>query len=70
MKFYINYEKIEVLKECPLLYIWLSFVPQRLSRAIFVLLQPGYMLHDRILRPAEVGVTRAVENEADQGSVP
>lgn len=28
--------------------------------------QPGYMLYDRVLRPAEVGVTEALNSEADQ----
>jgi len=27
-------------------------------------LQAGYMLYDRVLRPAEVGVTQEVDNEA------
>lgn len=26
-------------------------------------LQAGYMLHERVIRPAEVGVTPAVEND-------
>ena len=25
-------------------------------------MQAGYMLHDRVIRPAEVGVTQAVNN--------
>jgi len=28
--------------------------------------QPGYMLYDRVLRPAEVGVTEALNNESNQ----
>lgn len=28
------------------------------------MLQAGYMLYDRVLRPAEVGVTQAEENDA------
>ncbi|KAK2967609.1 hypothetical protein RJ640_030480 [Escallonia rubra] len=36
---------------------------------VAVVLKPGYMLFDRVLRPAEVGVTVAVDNEdAGQGS--
>ncbi|KAF8391622.1 hypothetical protein HHK36_023928 [Tetracentron sinense] len=36
---------------------------------VAVVLKPGYMLYDRIIRPAEVGVTIAVDNdEADQSS--
>uniref|UniRef100_A0A5B7APH7 GrpE protein homolog n=1 Tax=Davidia involucrata TaxID=16924 RepID=A0A5B7APH7_DAVIN len=36
---------------------------------IAVVLKSGYMLYDRIIRPAEVGVTHAVDNkESDQGS--
>ncbi|XP_023520767.1 grpE protein homolog 2, mitochondrial-like isoform X1 [Cucurbita pepo subsp. pepo] len=30
---------------------------------VAAVLKKGYMLHERVLRPAEVGVTRAVENE-------
>lgn len=34
-----------------------------------LVLQAGYMLHERVIRPAEVGVTEAVDNkEAEQGS--
>lgn len=33
------------------------------SNRLFYILQPGYMLHDRVLRPAEVGVTKEVEND-------
>lgn len=29
-------------------------------------LQSGYMLYDRVIRPAEVGVTQAVENDATE----
>ncbi|GAB4849686.1 hypothetical protein Ancab_004482 [Ancistrocladus abbreviatus] len=29
---------------------------------VAVVLKPGYMLHDRVIRPAEVGVTQEVEN--------
>ncbi|KAB2606036.1 grpE protein [Pyrus ussuriensis x Pyrus communis] len=32
---------------------------------IAVVLKPGYMLHDRVVRPAEVGVTTEAENNAD-----
>ncbi|GMP65226.1 hypothetical protein CsSME_00026119 [Camellia sinensis var. sinensis] len=32
------------------------------SGTIAVVLKAGYMLHDRVLRPAEVGVTEAVDN--------
>ncbi|KAF6159174.1 hypothetical protein GIB67_032791 [Kingdonia uniflora] len=31
-------------------------------------LKPGYMLHDRIIRPAEVGVTQALNNETKESS--
>ncbi|KAL6999209.1 hypothetical protein U1Q18_000369 [Sarracenia purpurea var. burkii] len=31
--------------------------------SIAIVLKVGYMLHDRVLRPAEVGVTEAVDNE-------
>ncbi|KAK3020023.1 hypothetical protein RJ639_004983 [Escallonia herrerae] len=38
---------------------------------VAVVLKPGYMLFDRVLRPAEVGVTVAVDNDsAGQGSEP
>ncbi|KAI8552916.1 hypothetical protein RHMOL_Rhmol06G0305300 [Rhododendron molle] len=30
---------------------------------IAIVLKPGYVLHDRVLRPAEVGVTVDVSNE-------
>lgn len=34
-----------------------------------LVLQAGYMLHERVIRPAEVGVTEEVDNkEAEQGS--
>jgi hypothetical protein len=32
---------------------------------LVVSLQAGYMLHDRVIRPAEVGVTQEVENGAE-----
>ncbi|KAL9337792.1 hypothetical protein Peur_069561 [Populus x canadensis] len=32
---------------------------------VAAVLKAGYMLHDRVIRPAEVGVTRAVENGAE-----
>ncbi|KAM0997405.1 hypothetical protein ACFX2C_007293 [Malus domestica] len=32
---------------------------------VAVVLKPGYMLHDRVVRPAEVGVTTEAENNAD-----
>ncbi|PIA38169.1 hypothetical protein AQUCO_02800074v1 [Aquilegia coerulea] len=35
---------------------------------VAAVLKSGYMLHDRILRPAEVGVTEAVNTETDQSS--
>ncbi|CAI9784124.1 unnamed protein product [Fraxinus pennsylvanica] len=36
---------------------------------VAVVLKAGYMLHDRVIRPAEVGVTVAVDNvDADKGS--
>ncbi|XP_022151304.1 uncharacterized protein LOC111019268 [Momordica charantia] len=35
---------------------------------VAAVLKKGYMLYDRVLRPAEVGVTRAVENEDDNVS--
>lgn len=36
---------------------------------VAVVLKAGYMLHDRVIRPAEVGVTVAVDNEeAEKGS--
>ncbi|KAL3503553.1 hypothetical protein ACH5RR_038002 [Cinchona calisaya] len=42
--------------------------PSKPPGTVAVVLKSGYMLHDRIIRPAEVGVTRAVDSEADQGS--
>jgi len=35
---------------------------------IAIVLKPGYVLHDRVLRPAEVGVTVDMNNETNQGS--
>ncbi|CAL5392719.1 unnamed protein product [Camellia sinensis] len=35
---------------------------------VAVVLKVGYVLHDRVIRPAEVGVTVVVDNEAEQGS--
>ncbi|KAM7504226.1 hypothetical protein LguiB_003130 [Lonicera macranthoides] len=41
--------------------------PSKAPDTVAVVLKPGYMLHERIIRPAEVGVTIAVNNnEADQ----
>lgn len=37
--------------------------PEKAPGVIAVCLKPGYTLHDRIIRPAEVGVTVAVENK-------
>ncbi|XP_073028394.1 grpE protein homolog 2, mitochondrial-like [Primulina eburnea] len=38
---------------------------------VAVVLKAGYMLHDRVIRPAEVGVTVAINNEeAEVGSQP
>ncbi|KAL9316685.1 hypothetical protein ACSQ67_017686 [Phaseolus vulgaris] len=34
---------------------------------IAAVLKAGYMLYDRVIRPAEVGVTQAVENEENNG---
>ncbi|KAL3508443.1 hypothetical protein ACH5RR_027844 [Cinchona calisaya] len=42
--------------------------PSKPPGTVAVVLKAGYMLHERVIRPAEVGVTRAVENEAEQGS--
>ncbi|NP_001313016.1 protein GrpE-like [Nicotiana tabacum] len=42
--------------------------PEKAPGVIAVCLKPGYTLHDRIIRPAEVGVTVAVETEADQST--
>ncbi|KAJ6293949.1 hypothetical protein OIU76_022095 [Salix suchowensis] len=33
---------------------------------VAAVLKAGYMLHDRVIRPAEVGVTQAVENGAEE----
>ncbi|OVA20038.1 GrpE nucleotide exchange factor [Macleaya cordata] len=35
---------------------------------VATVLKSGYMLYDRIIRPAEVGVTQASENKSDQSS--
>ncbi|XP_010932064.2 grpE protein homolog 2, mitochondrial isoform X1 [Elaeis guineensis] len=35
---------------------------------VAAVLKAGYMIYDRVLRPAEVGVTRALDNETDQSS--
>ncbi|KAI8009369.1 hypothetical protein LOK49_LG06G00432 [Camellia lanceoleosa] len=35
---------------------------------VAVVLKVGYVLHDRVIRPAEVGVTVVVDNETEQGS--
>ncbi|KAK3032443.1 hypothetical protein RJ639_037256 [Escallonia herrerae] len=43
--------------------------PSKPPDTVAVVLKSGYLLHDRVIRPAEVGVTVAVDNkEADQGS--
>ncbi|KAK2987041.1 hypothetical protein RJ640_004767 [Escallonia rubra] len=43
--------------------------PSKPPDTVTVVLKSGYLLHDRVIRPAEVGVTVAVDNkEADQGS--
>lgn len=31
-------------------------------------LQSGYLLYDRVIRPAEVGVTEALDNGTDQST--
>nr|GMC52515.1 grpE protein homolog 1, mitochondrial-like isoform X3 [Ipomoea batatas] len=36
--------------------------PSKPPGTVAIVLKSGYMLHDRIIRPAEVGVTQAVEN--------
>lgn len=41
-----------------IIYIFLVFV-----------LQSGYLLYDRVVRPAEVGVIQAVENAAEDSTV-
>jgi len=38
--------------------------------SVAVVLKPGYTLHGRVIRPAEVGVVEAVENEAAGNSEP
>ncbi|PON39383.1 GrpE nucleotide exchange factor [Parasponia andersonii] len=38
--------------------------PSKPSGTVAVVLKPGYVLYDRVIRPAEVGVTQAVENDA------
>lgn len=43
--------------------------PSKPTGTVAVVLKAGYMLHDRVIRPAEVGVTEAVDNkDAEQGS--
>lgn len=42
--------------------------PSKPPNTVAVVLKAGYTLHDRVIRPAEVGVTRAVENEAERSS--
>ncbi|XP_027064197.1 grpE protein homolog 1, mitochondrial isoform X1 [Coffea arabica] len=42
--------------------------PSKPPNTVAVVLKAGYTLHDRVIRPAEVGVTRAVENDAEQSS--
>ncbi|KZV56377.1 grpE protein, mitochondrial-like [Dorcoceras hygrometricum] len=37
---------------------------------VAVVLKAGYILHDRVIRPAEVGVTVAIDEEAEVGSQP
>ncbi|CAN4103980.1 unnamed protein product [Withania somnifera] len=39
--------------------------PEKAPGVIAVCLKPGYTLHDRIIRPAEVGVTVAVESNGN-----
>ncbi|RWR85604.1 protein GrpE-like protein [Cinnamomum micranthum f. kanehirae] len=41
--------------------------PSKSPGTVAVVLKSGYMLYDRVLRPAEVGVTQAID-EADQSS--
>lgn len=36
--------------------------PSKPSGTVAVVLKAGYMLHDRVIRPAEVGVTQVVDN--------
>jgi len=38
--------------------------------SVGVVLKPGYTLHDRVIRPAEVGVVEAVESEPTENSEP
>ncbi|KAJ6826947.1 uncharacterized protein M6B38_369830 [Iris pallida] len=40
--------------------------PSKPSGTVAAVLKSGYMLHDRVLRPAEVGVTEAADNASDQ----
>ncbi|KAE9456466.1 hypothetical protein C3L33_11557, partial [Rhododendron williamsianum] len=43
--------------------------PSKPPGTVAVVLKAGYMLHERVIRPAEVGVTEEVDNkEAEQGS--
>uniref|UniRef100_A0A0D6QWK4 GrpE protein homolog n=1 Tax=Araucaria cunninghamii TaxID=56994 RepID=A0A0D6QWK4_ARACU len=42
--------------------------PSKLAGTVGVVLKAGYMLHDRVIRPAEVGVVEAVDLEASEGS--
>eukprot|EP00262_Sarcandra_glabra_P006718 TRINITY_DN1920_c0_g1_i2.p1 TRINITY_DN1920_c0_g1~~TRINITY_DN1920_c0_g1_i2.p1 ORF type:complete len:298 (+),score=68.14 TRINITY_DN1920_c0_g1_i2:170-1063(+) len=42
--------------------------PSKPPGTVAAVLKPGYMLYDRILRPAEVGVTVALDEEAKDGS--
>ncbi|XXG53726.1 hypothetical protein AAC387_Pa03g1781 [Persea americana] len=41
--------------------------PSKPPGTVAVVLKPGYMLYDRVIRPAEVGVTQAIK-EADRSS--
>lgn len=38
------------------------------GQVFILLLQPGYMLYERVLRPAEVGVTQAAENDTQDNN--
>ncbi|XP_034679636.1 grpE protein homolog 2, mitochondrial-like isoform X2 [Vitis riparia] len=40
--------------------------PSKPSGTVAVVLKAGYMLHDRVIRPAEVGVTQAVDNNVTE----
>ncbi|KAJ6807584.1 uncharacterized protein M6B38_169100 [Iris pallida] len=40
--------------------------PSKPSGTVAAVLKSGYMLHERVLRPAEVGVTEAAEDESDK----